>query len=241
MRGWQRILIYVAAVATISISIFAFGYFVVPRIIENNISELIQRESGFLAFVELDVPYNFLLTGRIERARIYLPSIQLDSLNVREFEVISENFHIPILRVLFNDYSFLKKSLEIRAKGSFIITPRDLNNYLRNQRFNYEVEVKDNNLYLTTYVSGIGRIKISGRLEGNSSGANFVAERLIEPRLLSLIFYPQLWINISFNISFAPADRVFSFEKFYIDERNIKVFFEVKRGFYDEIHSEINR
>ncbi|MCX7831573.1 MAG: hypothetical protein N2440_01585 [Actinobacteria bacterium] len=241
MKGWQRIVIYIAALAAISILISAFGYFILPRIIENNISEMIQRESGFLAFVELDVPYNFIFSGRIQRAKIYLPVIQVNDLNVRQFEVVSENFQIPIFKVLSNDYSFLKDSKKFQAKGSFVITPKDLNDYLRNQNLDYKVEVKDNNLYLTTYVSGIGKIKVSGRLEGNSSGANFVAERLIEPRLLSLIFYPQLWINISFNISFNPADKLFNFEKFFIDKRNIKVFFELKRGFYDEIFSELNQ
>lgn len=232
MSRWQRAVIFIAIISLIPFLFAAFGYFILVTVIENQASRLIEKEVGFPAKVEIYVPFNFIFTGKVEKARISLPLVQLNGLNIRQIEITSKPFQIPVFKAAFGDYSFIKK---VKASGTFVITPKDLNDYLRSKGENIEVEIDDNNLYVTTYVSGVGKIKVAGRLEGYSNGASFVAERLIEPKMVTLILYPQLWVNISFNFSLSPAERVFVFDRFFIDEKFIKVFFKLKEGFYEEV------
>ena len=236
LANWQRLVIFTGLFTILVLVITASGYFVLPRVIENKAAVMIEEQAGFPAQVELKVPFNFIFTGKIEKARVYLPVVQLNRLNIRNFELQIKSFTLPLYSILKKDLSFLKK---VEGSGSFIITPGDLNHYLKQQGKEYMVEINDYELYLITYAPGIGKMRIAGRLVGDASGATFVAERIVEPRLPSLLFNPQVWINTSFSFSLSPADEMFVFERFFIDKKYIKVFFKLKKGFYEEISSTV--
>lgn len=233
---WQRLIIFTGLFAILVLVVAAAGYFILPRMIENQAAVMIEKQAGFPARVELKVPFNFIFTGKVEKARVYMPVIQLNQLNIRNFELQTKSFTVPPGSILRKDLSFLKK---VEGEGSFIITPGDLNNYLKHQGREYLVEISDYELYLTTYAPGVGKMKIAGRLAADASGATFVAERIVEPRLPSLLFNPQVWINTSFSFTLSPADRLFTFERFFIDKKYIKVFFKLKKDFYEEISSTV--
>lgn len=232
MKRPLSFLIFAGALALIILLVLSFGYFLVPVLIEREASARIERAIGFPARVEISVPFDFIFSGKVNFARIYLPLVQINGLNIRNFDLRTEPFRIPILKLLSRDYSFLK---DIEGRGSFVITPRDLNDYLKENKLEYTVEIEENTIFLETYVSGIGRLVVSGRLEPHSSGASFVAERVVEPKMLTLLIYPQLWANISFSFDFSPADTVLEFEKYFVDKKFIKVFFRLKKGFYEEV------
>lgn len=232
MKNLYRVALFLAVLAILSLLASSFGYFVLPAIIENKVASLIEEKTGFPAKVELKVPFNFIFSWRVEEARIFLPEVQLNELNIRQFEVKAQPFRIRLFSLLSGDYAFLKT---LKASGSFVITPKDLNDFLRSKGKEYKVEVKENTIYLTSYISGIGKVKIAGRLEPHASGASFVAERLVEPKMLTLILYPQVWINTTFSFDLSPADRIFVFEKYFVDKNSIKVFFKLKKEFYDEV------
>jgi hypothetical protein len=163
--------------------------------------------------------------------------LQLNQLNIRDFDLRIGEFKLDYLSLFNRNFDFLR---DIRGEGTFIITARDLNDYLRNQGKEYKVEINDYEIYVVTYAPGVGKMKIAGRLEGDNSGAAFVAERLIEPKLPSLIFFPQIWINSSFYFSLSTAYTIFKFDRFFVDKKYIKVFFRLKKGFYEELFKDIS-
>lgn len=226
-----RAFIYLGMLAFIILLLLSSGYFLLPVLIEREASARIEKAVGFPARVELSVPFDFIISGKVNFARIYLPLVQINGLNIRDFDLQTEPFRIPFFKLLSRDYSFLK---DVKGQGSFVITPKDLNDYLKESKSEYRVEIKENTLYLQTYAKGIGKMVLSGRLEPHSSGASFVAERIVEPKMLTLIVYPQIWANISFSFDFSPADRVLELEKYFVDERFIRVFFKLKKDFYEE-------
>lgn len=232
-----RAAIYTGAVFVILLIILAAGYFIVPSVVENRASAVIEEKTGFPAKVEITVPFSFILTGRVSEARIYMPVLQLGGLNLRQFELKTNSFRISPFALLFGNYESLKS---IEASGTLVITPEDLNNYLKTKNQQLEVEIADNELYLSSYLSGVGKVVVKGRLVPNSSGASFQAENLVQPRLPSLVFYPQLWSNLSFSISVEPLDKVLQIDRYFIDKKFIRVYFSLKKEFLEDIENEVS-
>lgn len=232
-----RAFIFLASFVLILFLISCFGYFIMPSVIENKASALIEENAGFPAKVEIDVPFSFIFTGEVKKAQIYIPSIQTnDGFNVRHLELETRPFKLNLLSILSGNFQNLQ---EITATGTFIITPDDINSYLKSKGKQFEVSINDNEIYVTSYVSGIGKIIVKGRLVPNSSGASFQAENIVEPKLPSLIFFPQLWSNISFDFSIEPLDQAFKIEKYFIDKKFIKVYFSLDKEFIKEISNDI--
>jgi hypothetical protein len=229
--------VILASLLVLVLLVACFGYFLLPSIIENRASALIEENAGVPVRVEIDVPFSFIFTGKINKARIYAPLIQAsDGLNIRHLEIETHPFQLSPLSIFGRDFRGLR---DVAANGTFIITVDDINSYLERKGQQLEVSIVDNEIFVTTYLSAIGKIKVRGRLVPNSSGASFQAENVVEPRTPSLIFFPQLWSNISFNFSVEPLDRAFKIEKYFVDKQFIKVYFSLDREFLREISDEI--
>lgn len=227
MEKVKKVVIILAALAVIVLLLAASGYFIVVPYLEGYVASRIYEETGLNVSANITAPFNFVFTGKIKSLELKGQNIQVDGINFRSFEFKADPFRVNILKFAAGDFSSIKK---LTGKGSAIITPKDLNEFFQQKNIDVAIEISDHELFLIKYLSGIGRVKISGRLEVDSSGVSFVPENIIEPRLLTLIMYPQLWINEGFTVNFGDFQKLFKLDRVFIDRSFIRVYFELKEG-----------
>lgn len=223
----KRAAIWISTIILLLIMISTAAYFLLPGIIEAKISEYIYENTGYPLNVDIEIPFNFIFTGKIKTARLYLPTLQLNGLTIRQFDMKAEDIDISLLKTLLG-----RPQVDSIGKieGTAIILPKDINNFFVARNMNYTVEVRDNEIYVSANRQGPGEIVVSGRFEIESGVVYFVPENLVKPRLLSFLMRTDIWKNINFSFDLSPADSIFDFDRIFIDKDKVVVYFKPKRS-----------
>lgn len=217
----------VSAVALVLLAAASLGYFILPGVLENRAADEIQNYTGDPAEVTIEVPFNFIFSGHVNRITIYSPTMQFNGLTVRQLNLEVSDLDISILSAL-QGKRFLNELPE--SSGTCIITASDLNNYLSGQLADTSIIIEGTEVYVETYRQGAGKIIVLGRFEANGDSVTFVPETLIEPKMLSLLLNSEMWKDTGFSISLNPAARVLDFYRVFVTDSHIQLYFRLKEG-----------
>lgn len=219
-----------SAVAVVLLATASLGYFILPGVLENRVADEIQNYTGYPADVTIDVPFNFVFSGHVNSLNIYAPTMQLNGLTVRQVNLEVSDIDISIISALRGE-RFLKEFPE--SSGTCIITAGDLNNYLSSVVSDTSIIIEGTEVYVETYRQGAGKIIVLGRFEASGDSLNFIPETLIEPKMLSLLLNTDMWKNTGFSISLNPAARVLDFNRVFVTDSHVKLYFRLKKGAFE--------
>lgn len=221
----NRAFIWAIALGVVFLAFLAFGYAVLPEIVENKVSELIQKSIGSPARVKADFTPAFIFTGMIREIRLFSPTFQINGIVLRQLDLKIKDVNLGLLSTLLG--KFRVDSIG-KSEGKFFLLSSDINNYLALKGRQERILVRDHSLFVTTIRPVIGKLTIEGRLELIGSKVTFIPETLEEPKSLVLLMQGNLWRNITFSIDFTAVDDLINFDRVFIDKEMIVVFFSLK-------------
>lgn len=231
----KRAGIWISVIILFLVVITLVSYFFLPGIIEAKISEYFYENIGYPLKVDVELPVSFIFTGRVKSARLFLPTFQLNGLIIRQFDLKAEDINISVFKTLLG-----RPQVDSIGKieGTAIILPADINDFFEVRNMNYTVEIKDNEIYVTTNRQGPGEIVVSGKFNIESGVVYFEPENLVKPKLLSVLVRTDIWKNVNFSFDLAPADSVFEFDRIFIGRDKLVIYFTPKKTLLDDVFKE---
>lgn len=231
----KRAGIWISVIILFLVVITLVSYFFLPGIIEAKISEYFYENIGYPLKVDVELPVSFIFTGRVKSARLFLPTFQLNGLIIRQFDLKAEDINISVFKTLLG-----RPQVDSIGKieGTAIILPADINDFFEVRNMNYTVEIKDNEIYVTTNRQGPGEIVVSGKFNIESGVVYFEPENLVKPKLLSVLVRTDIWKNVNFSFDLAPADSVFEFDRIFIGRDKLVIYFTPKKTLLNDVFKE---
>lgn len=228
IKQMKRLTVWLAAVAILILIIGSFGYFVIPKVLENQMSERVQEVTGYPVKVNVKAPFHFIFSGKLDKMRVYSSTAQVSGLVVRQVDLEVKQIDISFMNALRGKNPILSIG---ESSGTCVVLPSDINNFLKSQGKEIRIDIKNHEVFVSTYMQGIGKIIVLGRIVFEGSNLKFIADSLIEPKLISLLMKPERWKGVSFNIDLSPVDEVLAFEKTFIEEDKARLYFKVKENY----------
>jgi hypothetical protein len=230
----NRLIVWFVAAAVIILALFGVLVLLGPTIVQSAASHTIQQEIGVPVRVEARTSPWFIFDGHIRSLRVYSPSFQLNGLTMRQLDVTIDDVRVK-------PASLLRGKPEVtsfgRGAGRVTLASGDINDFLEASNMNASVEIRDHDLFLTTYISGIGKLVLKGRLYPHGATIVFEPMDIVQPRLVSLLMAPGIWKSAGFSFDLAPLDEIFYIDRVFVSTSTVEVSFTLKKDALDALDS----
>lgn len=227
----NRVIVWFVAAALIVLALFGVLALIGPTIVQSAASQAIQQETGVPVRVEARTSPWFIFDGRIRSLRAYSPSFQLNGLTLRQLDVTIDDVRVKPV-------SLFRGQPEVssfgRGVGRVTLASGDINDFLNAKNMNASVEIRDHDLFLTTYMSGIGKLVLKGRLYPEGATIVYEPMDIVQPRLVSLILAPGIWKSAGFSFDLSPLDDVFFIDRVFVSTSTVEISFSLKK---DALHA----
>lgn len=228
----NRGIVWFVAAAVIILALFGVLVLLGPTIVQSAATQAIQQETGVPVRVEARTSPWFIVDGRIRSLRVYSPSFQLNGLTLRQLDVTIDDVRVK-------PASLLRGQPEVtsvgRGAGKVTLASGDINDFLLAKNMNASVEIRDHDLFLTTYISGIGKLVLKGRLYPVGETIVYEPMDIVQPRLVSLIMAPGLWKSAGFSFDLSPLDEIFYIDRVFVSTSTVEISFSLKKDALDAL------